>query len=352
MEKVTYLIICLVGGFLAVSVGVPAGWLIGSIVVGVLWGVFRGGLSFDDKLFKIALAFVAANIGLRLEPNIIFEIRHLLLPLLFIILLTLTLGYILSVLLFKKSDLDQTTSFFCCIPGGASEIIGISKEFGADERIVAAFHTVRITFFVLTIPLIVGSFNSTIDLQGNLQTAQFGWMHLLFFPLVIVLTLLLEGKLHIPGGTLLFSMAISFLLSSFVMEVPSSPAYLSGIGQAMIGGLVGVRFDKFVLVQLLKVGKITMLIIMFFFASSLLMGTFFHWMTKLPFTVSLIGTVPAGAAEMSATAIALDLNPSVVASLHIIRVIVLFLALPFLIKIFKSIHKKELKVEEGANRFN
>ncbi len=352
MDKMIYLILCIVGGFLAASVGVPAGWLIGSIIVGILWGVFRGGLSFDGKLFKIALAFVAANIGLRLDPHIILEIRHLLLPLFFIILLTLTLGYLLSMFLFKKSDLDQTTSFFCCIPGGASEIIGISKEYGADERIVAAFHTVRITFFVLTIPLIVGSFNSTVDLQGNLQTAQFAWMHLLFFPLVIVLTLLLDSKLHIPGGTLLFSIAISFFLSSFVMEVPSSPAYLSGIGQALIGGLVGVRFDKFVLVQLLKVGKITMIIITFFFVSSLLMGVFFHWMTKLPFAISLLGTVPAGAAEMSATSIALDLNPSIVASLHIIRVIILFLALPFLIKIFKSIHKKELMVKDSADRLN
>lgn len=320
-------------------IGIPAGWLIGSIISGILWGVYKEGISFDGRPFKIVLAFVAANIGLRLDLSIILEIRHFLLPLLLTMFFTIAVGYFLSVLLFRKSDLDQMTAFFCCIPGGASEIIGISKEFGADERIVAAFHTVRITFFVLFIPFIVGSLNTVHHVDVSLNVAELVLSHLFFFPVVVVLTLLLDSKLRIPGGTLLFSIAISFLLSSFVMEVTSPPAYLSGIGQALIGGMVGVRFDKEVLTRLIGVGKITIAIISVFFVGSILTGALFHFMTKLSFTVSLIGTVPAGAAEMTATAFSLDISPSIVASLHIVRIILLFLTLPLLIKIFMFINK-------------
>ncbi|MCZ2257602.1 AbrB family transcriptional regulator [Sporosarcina sp. G11-34] len=315
-----------------------------AIVTGIVWGIFKGKLSFDGLPFKISLAFVAANIGLRLDPKVFTEIQSLLLPLLLTILITLTTGYFLSLLLYSKTDLDEMTAFFCCIPGGASEIIGMSKEFGADERIVAAFHTVRITVFVLFIPLIVGLMESTAKVAVVQKVVEMEWMHFIFFPIVVVLTLLLDKKFHIPGGTLLFSIAIAFILSSFVVDVGSSPAYLSGIGQAFIGGMVGVRFDKAVLVQLLKVGKMTIVIISIFFVVSILTSLLFHYMTLIPYSVSLIGTVPAGAAEMSTTAIALDLNPSIVASLHIVRVMLLFLLLPLLIKVFKAINRKREKV--------
>ena len=322
----------------------PAGWLIGSIVTGILWGVFKGGIVFTGRSFKIVLAFVAASIGLQLEPDILSQIRHLILPLLLTILLTITAGYFLSVLLYKKSDLDQMTAFFCCIPGGASEIIGISKEFGADERVVAAFHTVRITFFVLVMPVIVAYLNVASIEEVILESRQLTYSHLFFFPVVVALTLLLDKKLRMPGGTLLFSIIISFILSSYIIKITSPPPYFSGIGQALIGGMVGIRFDKLVLYRLLKVGKITGVIISIFFGVSVLTSVLFHFMTKLSFTVSLIGTVPAGAAEMSATAIALDLSPSVVASLHIVRVMLLFLTLPLLIKIFKFINKERIEV--------
>ncbi|MHA6261062.1 AbrB family transcriptional regulator [Sporosarcina sp. CAU 1771] len=337
-EKFLFLILSILTGYIFSSLGVPAGWLLGAIVAGILWGIFRKRLSFDGVPFKIVLAFVAANIGLRLDPKIVTEIHKLILPLLLTILITLATGYFLSTLLYKKSDLDEMTAFFCCVPGGASEIIGISKEYGADERIVAAFHTVRITVFVLFIPLLVGFMNSATG-SGLVQSANaIEGLHFVFFPVVIILTLLLDKKFHIPGGTLLFSIIIGFVLSSFVMKVGSPPSYLSGMGQALIGGMVGVRFDKAVLVQLMKVGKITVVIISTFFIVSLGTSWLFHLLTQLPYSVSLIGTVPAGAAEMSTTAIALDLNPSVVSSLHIVRVMLLFLTLPLLIKLFTFIN--------------
>lgn len=342
-ERILFLFICIGTGYMFNRIGIPAGWLLGAIITGILWGVFKKRLSYDGIPFKIVLAFVAANIGLRLDPKILLEMHQLILPLLLTIVLTMTTGYFLSILLYKKTDLDEMTAFFCCIPGGASEIIGMSKEFGADDRIVAAFHTVRITVFVLFIPLIVGLMNASTGIDIVHKAASIEGMHFVFFPIVIVLTLLLDKKFHIPGGTLLFSIVIGFVLSSFVIEVEAPPSYLSGIGQAAIGGMVGVRFDKTVLVQLMKVGKITVVIISTFFMVSILTSWVFHSITQLPYSVSLIGTVPAGAAEMSTTAIALDLNPSVVASLHIVRVMLLFLTLPFLIKIFTIINKRRVK---------
>lgn len=144
-------------------------------------------------------------------------------------------------------------------------------------------------------------------------------------------------------------MAISFAISTFITPIPTPPSYVTGIGQAIIGSMVGIRFDKQVLVRLLGVGKIAFSLIGLYLGFSFITGYLFHLMTQLSFSVSLLGTVPAGAAEMSATAVALQLSPSIVASLQIMRVVILFLLLPWLIKLFKW---RLSKKKSPCNRMN
>lgn len=339
---IIYIAVAISTGFVMSTIGVPAGWLIGSIVTGIIWGVTKGSLHFGEYPFKIALSLVVANIGLRLDLNTIYSLRSYLLPFIFTLLLTILCGYGLSLMLHKKSSVDGATAFFCCLPGGASEIIALSKEYGADDRIVAAFHTLRITSFVLIVPFLLGQYYKTDVAEVTAQVAHLELSHFLFFPAVTALTLFLDRRFRFPGGTLLFAMAISFVISTFIIPIPSPPSYVTGIGQAIIGSMVGIRFDKQVLVRLLGVGKIAFGLIGLYLGFSFIIGYLFHLMTKLPFSVSLLGTVPAGAAEMSATSVALHLSPSTVASLQIIRVVVLFLLLPWLIKVFEwRLSKKE-----------
>src|SRR5699024_1757228 len=136
---------------------VPAGWLIGSLITGIVCGIFFRRYEFKGISFKVTLAFIGANISLLLMVDTLKMIHHLLLPLFITIIITNTAGFLFGILLYKRTtEVDKITAFFCCIPGGASEIIGISNTYGADDRLVAAFHTVRITCFTIAIPLIVG----------------------------------------------------------------------------------------------------------------------------------------------------------------------------------------------------
>lgn len=340
-----YIITAIIVGFICNQLNIPAGWLLGSLMTGIICGVFIKGFSFERRLFKIALSFVGANISLLLTWSTLKMIQHLILPLMITIIITITAGFLFGMLLFKKSnEMDKITAFFCCIPGGASEIIGISGQYGADDRLVAAFHTVRITFFTISIPLIVSLLHPIMEkpISEQITTSINGWT-ILFFIIVMVATLLLDRTFNIPGGTLIFSILIGFLITEFVIDVEQVPRLFTGIGQAMIGALVGIRFDKVVLKRLWKVGSVTIMIISLFFILTLCTAFIFKVLTDIPYATSLISTVPAGAAEMSVTAVALEVNPTIVASLHIIRVISLFLTLPFLLKIFMYVNKEELE---------
>ncbi|PTL39928.1 AbrB family transcriptional regulator [Alkalicoccus saliphilus] len=325
-------------GLLFDLLNVPAGWLLGSLLFGIFYGLFGTGLSYDGWPFKLALTLVGTNIGLLMDRELFNVLGLYFFPLLISLLLTFAGSLFLGWLLYRWApELDKKTAFFCCIPGGASEIISVSGEYGADRRIVAAFHTARITFFVLLIPLAAGFGREAEALPhaaGNiLPTIE----QLFVFVIVITAALLLNSRLKIPAGALLYSILFGFILGEFVFYVEEVPSYIGGIGQGLIGVMVGVRFDKSTFLRLRAVGFISARIIFLFLVMGFLLALVFALLSGAPYAVSLLSIVPAGAAEMAATAFGLGLEPTLVASIQILRVICIFLALPFLLKFIQKI---------------
>ncbi|PSL42777.1 hypothetical protein B0H94_11363 [Salsuginibacillus halophilus] len=336
-QKFIFLALAISAGGLLNLFGMPAGWLLGAIMTGIIWGLTRERLIFEGWPFKTALAFVGTNIGLLMEQELFAVIGAYFAPLLLVIAMTIAMGLGLGVLLYRWTELDRRTAFFCCVPGGASEVISVSGEYGADQRIVAAFHTTRITLFVLTIPLLVGLFSTASETTQSMPETALTLTHFWLFPFIIAAALFLQRVIKLPAGGLLFAIILGFIFGEFIVQPTDAPAYLGGLGQALIGAMVGVRFERQTLGQLKRIGKASAGVLGLYFGASWFIGGTFWLLTDLSYMLSVLSTVPAGAAEMAATAFALSLQPSLVTSLHIIRVIVLFLLLPFLIKRIKNV---------------
>src|SRR5699024_3278833 len=344
-QKFIFLSLAIFVGFIFYTIHIPAGWLIGALLTGIFYGIFIKQVPFGPYPFKVVLAFIGTTISLLLMVSTLKVIHHLIIPLIITILILITAGFFFGILLHKKTTgVSKITAFFCCIPGGASEIIGMSGEYGADDRLVAAFHTVRMTMFSIAIPIIVAILH---PVQQNVQEETMAFslqIHkLLFFIVDMDLNLLVNHFIKISGGTLLLSIAIGFIFSEFVMTVNDVHPYVVGVGQALIGAFVGIKFDRNVLKSILKVGPTVIAIVMMLFSLTLVTSALFMFMTGQAYATSLISTVPAGAPEMSVTALALDVNPTVVASLHIFRVVLLFLTLPILLKIFYKLNPPRAK---------
>lgn len=334
LYKKIAIILC---GFLFGSIfnffNIPAGWLLGALFAGILFSITFGSVEKTPIIFKIGLAIIGTGIGINIDTSFFVSIKNYILPLFISIPLTILFSVLLAEVLFKKSNLDYKTSLFSCIPGGASEVIAMSKEVGANEQIVAAFHTVRILLFVLTIPIIVGTTRDYHSASINAIATDLLPLNVyeIFSILIIIfISIYLSKLIKAPIGTLIYAMLLGFLVNQF-MNLEDFSTFLPIIGQVIIGSIIGQKFDIATAKQLKQIGFAVVKTIVLLFGFSLGIALIFSLISHLSYASSLLGTVPAGAAEMSSTAFALNLDPSIIVALQTIRLLTIFLLLPFLI---------------------
>ena len=314
-------------------IGVPAPWLLGALTVGIIFSLIFKPESSNGQVFKVAQAFIGVSLGSMLDIFLIGEaVTGHLLSILFALSATLSLGAVLGYTLYRHTELDFKTSMYSFIPGGASEVLGVAHKDGADLRIVAAFHSVRMVLFIAIIPLLAGAGtgNSTsFHLISDLKMFEQSFLPII---VIIILSLFLGFKLPIPAGVLFYStlLAVIYSLVASGMEVPLT---VPGIGQMLIGGMIGRSFDINAFKMLFRIKKTAVTLITILVTVSVLIGVLFSVMSHLDIWSSVLSWIPAGAGEMASTAIFLELDETSVISIQLIRLYTVFLTLPFIVKL-------------------
>lgn len=339
MKKIMLILAAFLGGFLFDLAHVPAGWLLGALLVGVFYRLVIADISYPNVMFDLSLAVIGVSIGLSIRVAMFKEVGSYLIPLAVSMVILLAASWVLGKLLQRYSSLDAKTALFCCLPAGASVMMALSRDYKANLGMVAAFQTVRIMMLVATIPIVAGfmsSFINTKDVHSSTpvavtQSSVPMWIAVIFYALLIALTLFATKKLRIPIAPFLYSITLGFLFHTFVHSLPAMPHLFVGMGMAMLGVIIGVRFDRKALSDIKKIGWISVAVLLAFFLLTFLVTFVFYLMTPLDFITSLLAIVPAGAPQMASVASSLDLNASIVAAMQIIRLLILVLIIPMIV---------------------
>ncbi|RKJ34044.1 hypothetical protein D7X33_38920, partial [Butyricicoccus sp. 1XD8-22] len=165
------------------------------------------------------------------------------------------------------------------------------------------------------------------------------WQAIPFIIFILGISFYLDKISPIPLGILFIGMIVSFVINitfNLHMEFQLIPI----IGQIILGTLVGQKLTRVALKNIRAAGPIIIICLVIFLAISFFIAFIFSLMSGLNYSVSLLATVPAGAAEMSSTAFALNLDPTTIVAIHTVRVITIFLLLPF-IRMFTLKHVPE-----------
>lgn len=235
----------LVLGFALQYFHIPAALLLGPMIVGVVMGLSGATLRIDKRLFVLAQAILGCMIAQSLSPSILTPLIADWPVVLAVLLLTLAASGLSGFLLVRFSDLPGPTGAWGSSPGGASAMVAMAGEYGADARLVAFMQYLRV-LFVATAAAVVARIGMGDSAQSAVPQL---WFPALESGFVATLVVAIGGawlgpRLRIPSGALLLPALIGAVLNasgSFSLQVPE---WLLALAYALIGWSVGLRFTR------------------------------------------------------------------------------------------------------------
>ena len=317
----------------------PSPVLFGSLAAGMLHALTaRAELQLPPAAFRVGQGLVGAVIGALVQPATLVRIAADWPSVLLVTLGTLLISLVAGRLLALHRNVSPVTGAFALVAGGASGIVALARELGADDRVVTVVQYLRVLLVLLAMPVAVtvlfdpdgGSGAGTPDPATR-------WLPDLTFVLVAVLAgLLLQRVVTAPATALLGPMAVAVALSaSGVLGEVSVPAALENLGYALIGIRVGLRFTRASLRSIARLLPLACTLIVAVIVACGLLGLLLTRFTGVDPLTAYLATTPGGLFAVLATAADSGSDVTYVLAVQIVRLIAMLLMAPLLGRVLR-----------------
>jgi uncharacterized protein len=245
----------LLAGLFAQSAGLPAGWLVGPMLVALALALAWKEHPTVPRWGRIAsLAVVGGMLAATFRPSVLPLVAGHWLPVTLVVGGTLFLSLGAGLLLSGLVRIERKTAALGALPGAASGMLAMSEPLGADARLVALMQYTRVVVVVVTATLVgrlvAGAAPQPISGQG-LQAAPEG-MDLLVqgtIPtyavtvLIAVLGAWAGTRLRLPAEALLGPLILGVALAELRMVHLAWPPGVPQAAYLVLGLWVGLLFD-------------------------------------------------------------------------------------------------------------
>ena len=357
--------------FLSLLIGLGFVALGASSGAWILGGVASGAIAFycyrsrycqqvepNRNARKLGQVLVGLTIGFSVHyPDLIPlapQLPIFALLVLFLLVSSTGIGYFYSWL--GKTDL--LTAILATVPGNIGVMASIAADHHRNIQVVSLVQLIRFTTLILIIPLLInvsnphgidaGSSRYPQGVASILSSYQFSFDPVYSTVLVFVLAITLiavhligQSKLAFPA--FFSAIVIGILFDGFLtFSAPTLdfnlPPLLNLTGQVLLGITIGeywgmnFKIEKRALVW--AIAPVILTILVGFFAAGMAkVLTAWDWLT------CLLVTAPGGSPEMILIALVLHHNVEVVATGHLIRLMMINLTLPVLITLTCSVER-------------
>ncbi len=245
-------------GLLAQSLGLPAGWLVGPMLVAIVAALAWPEHPTVPRWGRLAsLAVVGGVLAATFRPSVLPLIAANWLPVCLVVGGTLLLSLAAGMLLARVARLDRRTAALGTLPGAASGMLAMSGPLGADPRLVAVMQYTRVVVVVFSAALVSrlglvpgGSAPHEISAQGLQATsggtalAQDAWLVYALTALVVALGAWAGTRLRLPAGALLGPLVLGVGLEELGVVHLAWPPGVPQAAFLVLGLWVGLLFDR------------------------------------------------------------------------------------------------------------
>ncbi|MEX1141400.1 MAG: AbrB family transcriptional regulator [Thermoleophilaceae bacterium] len=323
------------GGGLELA-GLPSGYLFAALLVGLGVALLRprNRIAIPRPAFYAAQATLGVLLGTYLDPSSLSAVADDWLAIGLVSLGTLLLSVAVGAVLTRSTALDDATGTLGMVAGGASGIVAMADELGADARLVAFMQYLRVLVVVLTIPLIVAlafpvGEGRVVPGDDALLGEPLAWLAV---PAIAFVGAFAGRMTRLPAATLLGPLILAGTISLSLPVDLTVPPLLREVAFGLIGLEVGLRFT---VATVRNVGRLLLPVlaaIVVLMAVSFLFAVGLAAATAATLMDGYLATTPGGLYAVLAVGFAAGANTTFIVAVQVLRLITLVILAPFVVR--------------------
>jgi uncharacterized protein len=315
------------------AAGVPSAALFAALLTGLVWALAIGDMAPPRRAVLPAQAVIGAALGSYFELEPLTELGGRWLPVAAVVAGTLAVSLLAGLAVAAVSGLDRPTALLGLVAGGASGIVAMSDELGADARLVAVMQYARVLVVVLLAPLLTAfAFG---DRGGGTEPEEAGLAADLAYTLVAcTVGVLVARRLRAPAAGLLGPVVVGAALTAGgVLDGAGVPGLVQELAFAVIGVQVGLRFTPETVRRAGRLLPVVIAAVVAMVAACAALAVPLAALADVRFADAYLATTPGGIYAVLATAVGSGADTTFVTAVQVLRMLIMVLAAPPLVRV-------------------
>ena len=323
----------LAGGAVGNYLGIPLGWLLGAIVANMVASMHNVSVAVPVPLRRAALTVLGVMIGSAFTPQLLNQVDewgYSIAAMVVFLILAVMWAYFYGR---RITHFDKRTALFAGIPGGLGEMIMLGWTMGANPRTTSLAQSARLLTILVVVPLLLRVL-ADLEVGANTTLESASPSALDLREIVVIagcavaagfVARLVRAPAPFLVGPMLATAALH--LSGFSDSRP--PAELIAVTQVVIGSGIGATFAGATLRELIRTFSLSIGLTLSLLALVVVFAFGVSSYTQFSFPMLMLAFTPGGIAEMGILALLLGVDPVFVSTHHTIRVLLIYLIVPF-----------------------
>jgi len=326
------------GGLALDAAGLPSSYLFAALLLGLVIALSRPeSVELSPLTFRAAQAVAGVSLGAYLQSEALRAVAGSILPVLLVSAATLALSLAAGAILARTTPLDAPTAALGMIAGGASGIVGMSGELGADDRLVAFMQYLRVLVVVLVTPIGIAVFfggphgdgGGALPAAGTLGAP---WEWALTGALALA-GAWAAGRARLTAGVLLGPMVLTgAVVLAGLADGFAVPDLLGQVAFALIGLQVGLRFTPATVLLLGRLTVPVLLAIAGLLVASFGLAVLLDVTTSATLLDAYLATTPGGLYAVLAVAFGAGADTTFIVAVQSLRVVAMVLLAPLAVR--------------------
>lgn len=323
-----------VGGAVLTAVGMPAGWLSGSMIAVAIAALAGRPMTVPAPLARVIFVLIGISLGGAVTPETLKGVATWPLSVVLLCIAMICAMFGSATYLKTVHGWTMLSGLFGSAPGALSQVMAYATQYQSDLAGIAIVQTIRVVILTALLPLGLALFGLIPDAPTRSLAVSDSPLEIALLVLISSAAAVVAHYVRFPGGLIFGAMLASAILHGSGLIHASMPWWAVSAVMVGLGGITGSRFANTDLRLLFRhfgaaIGSFSVAVsIVSVFAAA----AAFTVDLNLPDIV--VSYSPGALDAMMILALALHLDPIFVGAHHVARFMLVSAAMPLFVRIY------------------